>query len=194
MKEPMPAVDRIADAAVDRLCLEGAANLTVGAVAKAAGISSALVHYHFEHKQGLLRAAAERLATARLERRTRPLAGSGLDAIDALRFSLEAEAGRGAERAWHDLLHLGRDDETIRGTLERYREAETRALAERLPLLLKSLGVTSAIASEQLAAMVRTALDGFGLSLATGVARDTVRSAYDAFWLVVIGSGQSVRP
>ena len=123
MKAATTAADRIADAAVDQLCLHGAAGLTVAAVATAAGISSALVHYHFESRQGLLRAAAE-----------------------------------------------------------------------RLPSLLKSLGAFSALAPHQLAAMVRAALDGFALALATGAPRDTVRSAYDAFWLVVIGAGQSAPP
>jgi AcrR family transcriptional regulator len=194
MKATATATDRIADAAVDQLCLRGAAGLTVADVAHAAGISSALVHYHFENRRGLLRAAAERLGAARIARRTQPLGGSGLDAIDALRLALEAEVDSGAERAWHDLLYLGKGDEPLRATVGRYRDAEAARLAERLPPLLKSLGAGSALAPHQLAAMVRAALDGFALALATGAARDTVRSAYDAFWLVVIGAGQSARP
>lgn len=194
MSATQTTVDRIANAAVSRLCLDGAAGLTVGAVAKAAGVSTALVHYHFASKQGLLQAAAEGLAATRIARRTAPLAGRGLDAIDALRLALEAEAGSGAERAWQDLLHMGGGDAAIRATLERYREEEARTLAARLPALLKSLGSAAAVAPDQLAAVVRAALDGFGLALATGVGRDTVRSAYDAFWLLVIGAGQNVRP
>ncbi|OGU01736.1 MAG: hypothetical protein A2085_11650 [Gemmatimonadetes bacterium GWC2_71_10] len=194
MKAATTAADRIADAAVDQLCLHGAAGLTVAAVATAAGISSALVHYHFESRQGLLRAAAERLGAARVARRTEPLAGSGLDAIDAVRLALEAEANSGAERAWHGLLYLGKDDPLLRSIVGRYRDAEAVRLAERLPSLLRSLGAFSALAPHQLAAMVRAALDGFALALATGAPRDTVRSAYDAFWLVVIGAGQSAPP
>lgn len=194
MKTSDSASDRIAQAAVDRLCMDGAAAFTVGAVAQAAGISTALVHYHYDSKLGLLRAAAARLADARIGRRTAPLAGRGLDAIDALRLALESEAGSGAERAWQDLLYLGRSDAAIGVTLRRYREAEARALASRLPPLLRSLGSAPAVAPEQLAGAVGAALDGFALALATGVPKDTVRSAYDAFWLVVIGAGQTGRP
>lgn len=193
MKTTASTSDRIADAAVDRLCASGASNLTVGAVARAAGVSTALVHYHFQNRIGVLRAAAGVLGASRVERRTRPLAGSGLDAIDALRLALEAEADRGAERAWHELLYLAREDAVLLATLHRCRDLETTRLAERLPALLKSLGATTAIAPPQLAAMVRAALDGFALALATAVDRATVRSAYDAFWLVVIGAGQRAR-
>lgn len=194
MKTATTTADRIADAAVNQLSVRGAAALTVAAVADAAGISSALVHYHFVNRQGLLRAAAERLGAARIARRTQPLGSSGLDAIDALRLALEAEVDSGAERAWHDLLYLGEHDQLLRATVGRYRDAEAARLAERLPPLLKSLGAGSALAPHQLAAMVRAALDGFALALAAGADRDTVRSAYDAFWLVVIGAGQSARP
>jgi AcrR family transcriptional regulator len=193
MKSSVATLDRIAQAAVDQLLIDGAASLTVAAVAGRAGISSALVHYHYDSKQGLLRAATERLAAARLERRAGPLAGSGLDAIDALRLALEAEAATGGERAWHDLLHLGRADPPLLATLDRYRERERHVLAERLPALLASLGSAPAVAPEQLAVVVQAALDGFGLAWATGVRREAVRSAYDAFWLVVIRAGQSAR-
>lgn len=191
MKAVATTLDKIAEAAVDRLCADGAANLTVAAVAASAGTSPALVHYHFDSKIGLLRAAAEKLAAARVGRRTRPLQGSGLDAIDAVRLALEAEADGGAERAWHDLLHLGKDDAAIRTTLDRWRAQEIAAIAARLPGLLGSLGSAPLVAPEQLAHVVAAALDGFALMLATGASRGAVRSAYDAFWLVVIGAGQS---
>jgi len=193
MKRTATTPDRIAEAAVSQLLLGGAASLTVGDVARRAGISSALVHYHYDSKQGLLRAAAERLAVARTERRMRPLEGPGLDAIDALRLALEVEAASGGERAWHDLLHLGRDDAPLKETLDRHRERELDTLAARLPALLTSLGSAPAVAAEQLALVVQAALDGFGLALATGVNPGSVRSAYDAFWLVVIGAGQTGR-
>jgi hypothetical protein len=129
-----------------------------------------------------------------LERRTRPLAGSGLDAIDAVRLVLEAEAASGAARAWQDLLFLAAGDTALRDTVTRYRAAEAARFAERLPPLLKSLGAAVPLAPAQLAALVAPALDGFALALATGAPRDSVRSAYDAFWLVLIGAGQRARP
>lgn len=189
MKTTANTLDRIVGAAIDRLVQTGASNLTVGSVAKAAGISTALVHYHFESKIGLLRVAAQRIATERTDRRSAPLGASGLAAIDALRTGLERDADGGAERAWQDLLQLAREDDEIRRTIAKQRDRERAAFAARLPALLGSLGAAPAADGEQLAVLVSACLDGLVLALATGTPKPAFRNAYDAFWLALIGSG-----
>lgn len=193
MKNKGATIDRIVGAAVDQLRLAGAANLTVASVAKAAGTSSALVHYHFESKIGLLRVATAKLAAIRLERRTAPLRAAGLNAIDELRLVLEHDAEHGTARAWRDLLLLGTDDDAIRQSADRARADELAMLAQRLPALLSSVGAGAMVEPEQLAAMVMACLDGLTHALATGMPKETFRSAYDAFWLVLIGAGQRAR-
>lgn len=187
MKTTAAALDRITAAAIEQLRVAGAANLTVGSVAKAAGISTALVHYHFASKMGLLRVASERVAAERVERRTAPLSGTGLDAVDALRQVLERDAATGAERGWQDVLLLARDDAAIRRTVARARDVERAAFAARLPALFASLGAAPTADAEPVAGLVIACLDGLALGLATGVPQPAFRNAYDAFWLALIG-------
>ncbi len=189
MKTTGTTLDRITDAAIEQLRVAGATNLTVGSVAKAAGISTALVHYHFESKIGLLRVAAERIASTRTDGRLAPLSLSGLDAVDALRSSLEQGADSGAERAWQDLLLLARDDAGIQATVARHQAREREAFAARLPVLLATLGAAPVTDAEPLAALLVACLDGLALGLATGAPKPAFRNAYDAFWLALIGGG-----
>lgn len=189
MKTPAATLDRIADAAVERLCAEGFESLTVGSVAKAARVSTALVHYHFATKQRLLAGAAERLAIARTVRRMAPLRSAGLAALDALWDALSAEVESGAERAWHGIVHLGLGDAAVQGSVERQRAADAAQLAAQLPALLQSLGATGRM-PEEIGAVVASLLDGLALQLLGGAKASAVRSAYDAFWLVLIASVQ----
>lgn len=187
MKTTGSTLDRIADAAIEQLRTAGASNLTVGSVAKTAGVSTALVHYHFASKIGLLRAAAERVAAERTENRVASLTASGLDAVDAMRAALERDADRGAERAWQDVLLLAREDPGIRRVVGREQAREREAFAARLPTLLASLGATAVVDAEPLAALLAACLDGLALGLVTGVPKPAFRNAYDAFWLALIG-------
>ncbi len=189
MKVSASTLDKIASAAVDQLRTVGAANLTVGSVARAAGISTALVHYHFASKVGLLRVAAGRIAAGRTDRRIAPLTHRGLDAVDALRMALEHDAETGAERAWHDVLLLAREEAEIHQTVQAERDRERTVVAARLPALLGSLGAAPAADVDQLASLLIAGLDGLALGLEAGTPLTTFRSAYDAFWLALIGGG-----
>jgi len=190
MRDASETSERIARTAARQLGTLGVAKLTVATVAKAADISPGLVHYHFDTKTGLLRAAAERLAAARLERRERAIAGFGIEAVDRLRAVLEDDVASGEERAWHDLAALARDDDGIAGCLARHAQSERERWIERLPPLLASLGAAPAIAPAQLATLVTGCLDGLAQALDRGLTAAAFRSAYDGFWLVLIGAGE----
>jgi AcrR family transcriptional regulator len=185
--------DTIVAAACDALVARGISALTVAQVARAARVSSALVHYHFATKQRLLLAAAERLAERRTAGRAEPLGSDGgLAALDTLWLNLHAGAIHGAERAWHDLVLLARDDAQIRGVLARERSRERAATAAALPRLLAALGSRPSIQADDLAAVVIEFLDGSVLALVAGAPRAEVRAAYDAFWLALVTLGQAV--
>ncbi len=189
----MDTSDTIVSSACDTLVSQGFPRFTVARVAKAARVSSALIHYHFATKQRLLAAAAERLATRRTSERTAPLASpGGLASLDALWLELESGARRGAERAWHDLVLLSRDDPDVRAGLSRARDRERGATAAALPGLLGALGARLPVPADELAAVVTTFLDGAALALAAGAGADEVRAAYDAFWLALVTLGQAV--
>jgi AcrR family transcriptional regulator len=184
--------DRIAEAACALVQDAGIADLTIADVGRRAGVSSALVHYHFNTKQDLLAAASERLAARRTEGRTAALSSaSGLAALDTLWAALSSGPGAEAERAWSDLALLARRDDAVRQTLAAQRRVERAAFAQSLPRLFLDLGTVPTASWDETAAMVLLFLDGVALALAEGGAADEVRAAYDAFWLVLVAAGQA---
>jgi AcrR family transcriptional regulator len=186
--------DRITEAACSLIQDKGIAELTVADVGHRAGVSSALVHYHFNTKQALLAAASERLAARRTESRVNALAGAtGLAALDGLWVALGSAPGSEAERAWHDLTLLARRDATVRRTLTAQRREERAKTAQLLPRLFRGLGAAPTASWDETAAMVLLFLDGVALALAEGSSAEEVRAAYDAFWLAVIAAGQARR-
>ena len=187
------ATDKILKAASDQLRSEGVAALTVGAVAKAAGVSAALVHYHFSTKQRLLVATATRLCADRLAARSRLFAEAGLGALDTAWVALERAVADGEARAWLDLLSLARDDDAVHAAMSSALAAEADRYAERLPALVRSLGAVTAAAPEELAQLTLAVLDGAAAALLAGRPSASVRSAFDAFWLVLIAAGQTAR-
>ena len=188
----MNSRDRIAEAACALVQDAGIADLTIADVGRRAGVSSALVHYHFNTKQDLLAAASERLAARRTEGRAAALSGaSGLAALDALWAALSAGPGFEAERAWNDLALLARHDASVRRTLAAQRRVERATFVQSLPRLFLDLGTVPTASWDETAATILLFLDGVALALAEGGAADEVRAAYDAFWLVLVAAGQS---
>ena len=169
----------------------GLDHVTVAQVAKASGVSSALVHYHFATKQKLLAAAAERLATRRAERRGVALATTrGLSSLDALWDAL-ADPRSDAERSAPDLLLLARQDREVAAMIRRLRAQELSRVADALPPLFAGLGARMPIPAEELAATVCLFLDGAVVALLAGSRADDVRASYDAFWLALVALGQA---
>ena len=184
--------DAIVRAAASLLISSGLSAFTVGRVARAARTSSALVHYHFATKQRLLLAAAQQLAARRTDLRLARLEGArGLAALDALWDALVTGAARDAERAWHDLVLLGREDRDVAAVLLGERKRERRALAAALPRLLSELDSRPRIPPEDLAGLTVTFLDGVAGALAAGTDGQEVRAAYDAFCLALVALGQA---
>ena len=169
----------------------GLAALTVASVASRAGVSTALVHYHFDTKGQLLLAAAARLAAARSAHRLDALGrGTGLRALDDVWEMLLGSAESGEERAYLELALLGLEDDGIAAALAEDRSREHAALGSRLPALLADLGANPVAGIEELVVVVTAAFDGFTLALLYQPAA-SVRAAYDAFWLTMISAGQA---
>lgn len=188
----MNSRDRITEAACALVQDAGIADLTIADVGRRAGVSSALVHYHFNTKQELLAAASERLAARRTEARAAALSSaSGLAALDALWTALATGPGSEAERAWNDLALLARRDAAVRRTLAAQRREERTTFSQSLPRLFLDLGTVPTASWDETAATVLLFLDGVALALAEGFPADEVRAAYDAFWLVLVAAGQA---
>lgn len=186
-------VDRITRSAGEALGELGLASLTIGVVAERAGVSTALVHYHFDTKARLLVAAARFLAGQRADRRVAALRPRGLPALDALWASLEQSVGDGSARAWVELLLCSRGDADLITVLGEARAAGLRELQRRLPVLLRELGAAPHEAADETSAALDAELDGLLIALLAGQPAAVVRTAYDAFWLSLLASGQSRR-
>jgi AcrR family transcriptional regulator len=194
MKATAKNRDNIVDHSCEALGAVGLANLTISAVAERAGVSTALVHYHFDTKAKLLAATAERVAVRRHEKRAQALAASrGLAAVDALWEVVESNVRDGVERAYVELVLYARTDESAAGSLSQQRRSHRVAMGRRLPTLLRELGASPSAASEELTAALDAQLDGLSLALLAGSEAAVVRTAYDAFWLSLLAAGQTRR-
>jgi AcrR family transcriptional regulator len=181
--------DRIAEAACDVVLASGIAALTVADVGHQAGVSSALVHYHFSTKRALLAAASERLTARRTEVRLAALASaSGLAALDALWDAIAVGPRSRTERAGIDVVLLATTDGDVRAASAVQRRTERRMIAQALPRLFRDLGAVPTASWEETAATVLLFLDGVALALAAGLAVEEVRAAYDAYWLVLVAA------
>jgi AcrR family transcriptional regulator len=190
MKAKANALDRIIDAACLAIGDVGLSGLTIGLIAERAQVSTALIHYHFDTKDRLLVASAERIAAHRATRRTAALGkGEGLDALDALWEELVSGVVEGLERAWLELVMWARTDADVAQALTAPRAAARHAAMRRLPSLLGELGAAPHAAGEEVAAALDAELDGLTLALLGGQEPALVRTAYDAFWLTLIAAG-----
>ncbi len=194
MRPSTNSTQRIVDEACRVIGEAGLGALTVGVVAERAGVSTALVHYHFDTKAHLVVASAERIAEVRTLRRGSALdAAGGLAALDELWRALVAGIDDGVERAWLELVLHARADAEVAAVLATPRSAVRDAMARRLPLLMRELGATLPASAEEMAASLEAQLDGLALALLGGQDAAVVRSAYDAFWLTLLAAGPSRR-
>lgn len=190
MQDSAASRDRLVSEACTALGELGLGALTVGAIARRAGVSTALVYYHFDTKDRLLRAAAAKLAPERAQRRLDALdRRGGLDSLDVLWEVLESGVASGLERAWSELVLHAREDREIAALLSEQRTAELSAIAARAPALLGELGASLAVGAEEFALLLAATLDGLSAALQSGASAPQVRAAYDAFWLTTISAG-----
>jgi len=186
--------DRITGEAAAAIGAVGINGLTIALVAERAGVSSALVHYHFDTKARLLVAASTVVAARRAQQRAAALSGArGIAALDALWEALEAGVRDGWERAHIELLLHARHAADVAAVQAQQRVAESQALASRLPTLFQELGASLTAAPDEVAASLDAQLDGLALALLGGREPASLRAAYDAFWLTLLAAGQSRR-
>ena len=179
------------EAAIECAARSGLAAVVVADVARRAGVSAALVHYHFATKAQLLRAAAERLVRRRVEaRRQALLAGRGLQALDALWTAIAASVSNGTDGTYFEIVAAARFDTELAAMITRGDGALRADAAARLPALLAELGSAPLASPDDLAGGMLALFDGAALRLASGAHPPDVRAAFDAFWLGLVAAGQ----
>jgi AcrR family transcriptional regulator len=184
-KRPSNVQDRIL-ATVDRqLRRSGSEALTLETIARETGCAKGLVNYHFKTKGELLAAAAIRLLRERESRWRSTLATPSLEV--AVRQSwqfITAEAADGFWRAWAS-LSSSNEKVTVQ-TVNDATESFSRTSAVSVELLLRAIGLTPTITSNELGHLVGASVQGFGMQLSQGMAPAQVEGAHAALWAAIL--------
>jgi AcrR family transcriptional regulator len=178
------AATRILDAARQLVARGGAADVTMGDVAAAAGVSKALVHYHFHDKDTLLTAVVEQVGSEVLARARRALDGPAAEhTLDAHWARLDAELRAGDIRT---LLALAEcDRERVRDASRRVATQRRDVQARQTAALFDSLGLTMRLPAELVAETIVAFVDGLALAHALEPDRAS-RPAFDVLWLALL--------
>ena len=183
-EERAPATRRILDAARALVAEGGAAQLSMGDVAARAGVSKALVHYHFQDKDSLVSALVEEVGRGIVERERAAIAREGVShSLDSYWAWLESELRSGDPRILTALSEC--DSERVRG-LSRRIAADRRAVAlEHVTHVFERLSLSPRIPAPLIADTVVAFVDGLATAYALDPSRDP-RPAFDVLWLALL--------
>ena len=175
---------RILDAAARCLVRAGVAGATMAAIASEAGVSKALLHYHYSDRARLLAEVVTQLGRRIVGRERAAMdAARGSGAVDALWEWLEGELSRGELRA---LLELALQREAgIRAAAEAATLARTRAATQTVTQLFEGLGLTPRMPAPLVAGAVVAFVDGLAIGAASPARNPRV--SFDLFWLALLG-------
>lgn len=179
------AAERILEGAARRVRSHGTADTSMQDVAAAAGVSKALVHYHFKSREALLARLVSWLADAVVARERCALVDAPpAAAVDRLWGWLADELARGDIRVLAELAGTPAP-EVRRATAEGAR-ARLDAAAETAERLFALLGLRPRVPSVMLAAVTTAFVDGLAVDAAIDGAANP-RVAFDVFWLALLG-------
>lgn len=173
---------RILEAACRLLRDRGAGNLTVDAVAKAAGCAKGLVHYHYKTKRGLLEAAAAHFSSEREGQWSTAFdTPSPKDAIDRSWRLLTDESASGVLRGWTSLFTT--ESPLADSTVKKASRSFATALGHAASDLMRQQGMAPAIPASEIGWLLGAVVNGIGFELASGADRKELEGAYAAAWL-----------
>jgi AcrR family transcriptional regulator len=175
---------RIVNAGVRCLAREGVAGASMAAIALEAGVSKALLHYHYHDRATLLAEIVERTSGGTIERERAAVDQSTVGGLDALWRWLEGELRRGELAALAELA-LVREGPVRRATRAAASDRR-RSAARTIERLFAELDLTPRVPAALLADAAVAFIDGLALDVASGSTREP-RVSYDIFWLALLG-------
>jgi TetR/AcrR family transcriptional regulator, regulator of biofilm formation and stress response len=179
---------RIVDAGVRCIAREGVAGASMAAIALEAGVSKALLHYHYHDRSTLLAEIVERIGMRTIERERAAIDESGgMGGLDALWRWLDEELRRGELAALSELA-LVREG-PVRRTTRSVASDRRRSAARTIERLFAELDLTPRVPAPLMADAAVAFIDGLALDVANGSAREP-RVSYDIFWLALLGLGE----
>jgi AcrR family transcriptional regulator len=176
---------RIVDAGVRCIAREGVAGASMAAIALEAGVSKALLHYHYHDRSTLLAEIVERIGMRTIERERAAVDQSdGMGGLDAVWRWLDEELRRGELAALAELT-LVREAPVRRATRAAASERR-RSAAYTIDRLFTELDLRPRVPAPLMADATVAFIDGLALDVANGSAREP-RVSYDIFWLALLG-------
>jgi AcrR family transcriptional regulator len=182
-KERPSSGGRILDSARRLVQKGGAAQVSMGDVAAEAGVSKALIHYHFADKDSLLAALVDSVGASVLERaRSTSVAGSPKP-LDAHWAWLERELREGDIRVLVSLSDI--DSAATRAVSRRVASERLALLARDVEEIFSALSLTPRMPAALVAETVMAFSDGLACRAALGSGGDA-RGAFDVLWLALL--------
>jgi AcrR family transcriptional regulator len=158
--------------------------VSIGDVAAAAGVSKALVHYHFRDKDSLLHTLVEDVGLAVLGRaRNAMVRVEAAHALDAYWGWLQQELLAGDLRILLSLAEY--DSARVRSASRRIAEQRLEIVGEQVARLFTLLGLSPRVPAAIIAETVVAFIDGLAASHALDPERDP-RPAFDVLWLALL--------
>jgi AcrR family transcriptional regulator len=173
------------DAGVRCIARDGVAAASMAAIALEAGVSKALLHYHYHDRATLLAEIVERIGARTIEReRTAIDESNGMGGLDALWQWLEDELRRGELAALAELALVR--EAPVRRTTRVTASDRRRSAAHTIERLFTELDLAPRVPAPMMADAAVAFVDGLALDTANGSARDP-RVSFDIFWLALLG-------
>lgn len=176
---------RIVDAGIRCITRDGVAGASMAAIALEAGVSKALLHYHYHDRATLLAEIVERIGS-RLISRERAAMDHSIEAsgLDALWRWLDGELRRGELASFVELA-LVREG-AVRNATRAVAMHRRRSAARTIERLFAQLDLTPRVPAPLMADASVAFTDGMALDAANGSLRDP-RVSFDIFWLALLG-------
>ena len=176
---------RIVSAGVRCIAREGVTGASMAAIALEAGVSKALLHYHYHDRATLLAEIVERISEGTIERERMAVDESDgmVGGLDALWKWLAGELDRGELTALAELA-LVREGAVRRATRVAA-SARRRSAARTIERLFAELDLTPRVPAALMADAAVAFVDGLALDVANGSIREP-RVSYDIFWLALL--------
>jgi AcrR family transcriptional regulator len=154
--------------------------VSMGDVAADAGVSKALIHYHFEDKDSLLSALVESVGRAVLERSRASGVSGSRRPLDAHWNWLERELAAGDVRVLVSLSDI--DSAATRAASREVASERLRLIARDVEGIFTGLGLISRMPPALVAETVLAFVDGLVCRTALDAIPDS-RGAFDVLWL-----------
>ena len=155
----------------------------MAAIAAAAGVSKALLHYHYSDRARLLAEVVTQLGERLATRERSALDGAdGSRAVDALWRWLERELSLGELRVLLELSLIR--EPLVQAAVRVVAEARRRAAGRTVADLMGRLDLTPRVPPELLGEASVTFVDG--LAIDGRVSGSDPRVAFDVFWLAML--------